>query len=948
MAVKRKKKKIKLYDFIWQAYYKTVIIPLLLIEVLLVMSYFAANNWVKNEMSVHVMEQADTQLNEAARLQAELINVQLHGVANDTVLLSEAMSRALQQPAQLTEKDQKRLAYSPSGEFFTTQDTGGISVYYNGIVPVEEEQRQKVARVLTLETFIESVAKRNDLIAASYFFSHDGLITYYPYLDPATRFVPEFDITQYNFYYETGPEYNPEREVRWTTAYGSFSGLGYMISAVAPVYIGDNMEGIYCSDILVSHITKQIEEMETPWGGYAILIGDGGNAMAVPKQGRADWGIDVPTSMPPNWASALERRIDINSTEFADLVPQITASETGFSKITVRGEPRVVAWNTVAETGWKLLVVVCEKKMYEKVYTVSEGVERVGLFLLGISVLFFVIFTEVQRLRCEGFSKKASTSLLELNRLIKRIAQGDYYQKAPEAQTIEIEETLKLVAETGWRLGDTNKSLILMNNEIRQKEAYLKAALSSVDDFLLEAGRDGADLHPVVAGPKAETEEFERLLHWLGTIGTPVERRTIAAINQVIDTGEPMLMDFEIPTRYGKRWYISRLARIDVEPPRVIISVRDNTKRIEMEHSIIRARDAAEAASRAKSQFLSNMSHELRTPLNAILGFAQILEMDGAGKLTTVQREYVGEIISAGQHLLGLINGVLDLARIESGKLRVTVGAVNVRSVVDETVTIVTPFAEKNRVTVHVSPAPSLVIQTDRTRLKQVLLNLLTNAIKYNKPGGSVHYSCTVEGEIIRFHIKDTGIGIRKEEMNEIFSPFTRLERSSEIVEGTGVGLAIVRQLVQLLGGRIHVESTLGEGSIFTVVLPLYLKQMEERKPVKEKKILHLTSNRESRLAVARTLRQRPDVQYTAAVAEDGILRMKAFSPRLVLVDYPAPEIPPELLGDMMKTAKENNIAIVAVISQETQRAQALQEGFSATVTMPVTERAIMQLFESI
>ena len=239
-------------------------------------------------------------------------------------------------------------------------------------------------------------------------------------------------------------------------------------------------------------------------------------------------------------------------------------------------------------------------------------------------------------------------------------------------------------------------------------------------------------------------------------------------------------------------------------------------------------------------------------------------------------------------------------------------------------------------------PAPSLVIQTDRTRLKQVLLNLLTNAIKYNKPGGSVHYSCTVEGEIIRFHIKDTGIGIRKEEMDEIFSPFTRLERSSEIVEGTGVGLAIVHQLVQLLGGRIHVEHPRGQhlyGASFM------LKQMEERKPVKEKKICTLL-NCESRLL----RRETPAAPGRSGHRRRGgrrVLRMKPL-PRLVLVDYPAPEIPPELLGDMMKTAKENNIAIVAVISQETQRAQALQEGFSATVTMPVTERAIMQLFESI
>ena len=942
MAQKQPKKKKRLYDFIWQAYYKTVIIPLLLIEALLVVSFFAANNWVKNEMSVHVMEQADTQLTEAARLQTGLINEQLHRVANDTMVLSVSMARVLQQPALLRPEDTRRLAYTPTGEYYTKEDTGGVSIYYNGIVPVGDAQRRKVARVLALEDFIVGVTNRNNLIAAAYFCSPDGLLVYYPFVEPTSRFVPRYDITLHPLYIEAGPENNPSRRVIWTTAYSSISGLGYMISAAAPVYIEDEMAGIYCTEILVSRITAQIEETQTPWGGYAILIGDGGKAMAVPAQARADWGVGEDAEMPESWSAALEQQIDISDTEFAGLVPQLDAGETGLAKITVRGEPRVVAWNTVAETGWKLLVVVSEKEMYKKVYTVSDTVERVGLMLMGVSVLFFVIFTEVQRLRCESFSKKASTSLLELNRLIKRIAQGDYYQTAPEAQTIEIDETLRLVVETGRQLGDTNKSLVLMNSEIRQKEAYLKAALSSVDDFLLEAERDGRNLQTVVAGPKAETEEYERLFHWLGTSGSLVERRTIEAINQVIDTGEPMLIDFEIPTRYGTRWYIARLARIDSEPPRVIISVRDNTKRIEMENSIRRARDAAEAASRAKSQFLSNMSHELRTPLNAILGFAQILQMDES--LTPAQRRYAGNR-QRRPAPVRLINGVLDLARIEAGKIRITVGSVDVRSVVDETVMIAAPFAEKNRVALHVDRVPGVIIQTDRTRLKQILLNLLTNAIKYNKPGGSVHYSCAVEGEIVRFTIRDTGIGMRREELDQIFSPFTRLERSATAAEGTGVGLAIVRQLVQLLGGAIHVESTLGEGSTFTVELPLYLKRKEEA-PAKEKKILHLTSDQKSRLAAARALRGRADVQYTAAVAEDGAFRMKALSPRLVLVDYTAPELSPERLAEILKLAEEMGVIAAAVLKQDGARERAIEEGFSAVIAPPVTERAILQLIE--
>lgn len=939
----KEKKKKRLYDFIWHAYCQTVIFPLLFIEALLVVSFFAANRWVTEEMRGHVMEQADEQLTETARLQAELINAQIHDVASDTVLLAEALSRALKKPAALSEEDRRRLVMSPEGQYYTTSGGEGVSVYYNGLVPVREAEKQKVARVLSVEDLIVDVAKHNELIASAYFISWDGLSVYYPYLDPLTRFLPRVDYTQYGFYSRTGPEHNPERKLHWTTAYSSYSGLGYMISAVAPVYVGDRMEGIFGTDMLVGNITEQIEEMDTPWDGYAILIGNRGQVMAVPDKARADWGIDVPSNLPANWAAYLEQRINIHSTEFSELITNIIENEQGFSKVTVRGEPRVLAWHTVAETGWKLLVVVSEKNMYEKVYAVSDTVNSVGLTLSAISLLFFVIFAEVQRLRCERYSLNATRSLMSMNHLIKRIAQGDYYQTAPEAETYEIDETLGLIVEMGRRLGEVNKSLVQMNSEIRQKEAYLKAALSSVDDFLLEAGRDGAGLHAVVRGPVEETEDFKRLFNWLGTDGSPIEARTAAAINQVIDTGEPMLLDYEIPTRYGKRWYIARFARIDVEPPRVIISVRDNTKRIEMEQSIIRARDAAEAASRAKSQFLSNMSHELRTPLNAILGFAQILEMGGAGELTQAQREYAGEIISAGQHLLGLINGVLDLARVESGKIRLSFGPVDVRAVVEEAVTIALPIAEQSRVTVQVEDTPDIVMHTDGTRLKQILLNLLTNAIKYNKPGGTVRCSCALEGETVRFTVEDTGIGMRKEELEEIFSPFTRLERSSNLVEGTGVGLAIVRQLTQLLGGKVRVESTFGEGSRFTVELPL---RHEAREETREREILHVTTSRASRLALARAIRQRPDIRIAAASPEEAVELIREMEPQVVLVDCPAGEIRPEVIASMKKLAAKQRFVLAAVNSQEETRRNAPEDGFDAVISTPVTERAVLSLFE--
>jgi signal transduction histidine kinase len=231
------------------------------------------------------------------------------------------------------------------------------------------------------------------------------------------------------------------------------------------------------------------------------------------------------------------------------------------------------------------------------------------------------------------------------------------------------------------------------------------------------------------------------------------------------------------------------------------------------------AREEADSANRAKSEFLSRMSHELRTPLNAVLGFAQLLEMDAE---TDDQRESVEQIIRAGRHLLDLINEVLDISRIESGRLDVSVGPVSVDEVLREAMDLVRPLAADRGIRLAEPPAsPSRGVLADRKRLRQVLLNLLSNAIKYNRDGGSV--TASVEetgGGRVRVAIADTGLGISPDKLDRLFSPFDRVGAEETEVEGTGLGLALSLGLVDAMGGRIDVDSEVGVGTTFTVELP--------------------------------------------------------------------------------------------------------------------------------
>ena len=242
------------------------------------------------------------------------------------------------------------------------------------------------------------------------------------------------------------------------------------------------------------------------------------------------------------------------------------------------------------------------------------------------------------------------------------------------------------------------------------------------------------------------------------------------------------------------------------------------------EEEILNAKNHAEAGNRAKTEFLSRMSHELRTPLNAILGFSQLLTLDTDQPLSAVQKENTGRILNAGHHLLTLVNDVLDLSRIETGALEIKIEDCSLQGALDEAMMLVRSLAEQKGIGMKADwlKEETLFVLADRARLVQVILNLLTNAIKYNKEAGTVALSLEmIDDKKVRIHIEDTGMGIPKEMTEDIFEPFARLDRDKIKVEGVGIGLSITKQLLDTMNGVISVESTLGEGSCFTVELPL-------------------------------------------------------------------------------------------------------------------------------
>lgn len=330
------------------------------------------------------------------------------------------------------------------------------------------------------------------------------------------------------------------------------------------------------------------------------------------------------------------------------------------------------------------------------------------------------------------------------------------------------------------------------------------------------------------------------LLDWRGGVARQVHVRTVSPIIQQVDRFSRMtflllfvfsLIVLVVPSILLVRWInvpLGRIARsLESADPAALGRLHEAQTEfgdlarlvdrfLKQEDLVRQAKAQAERANQAKSEFLSRMSHELRTPLNAVLGFAQLLEMDS---LTPDQRASVAHILKGGQHLLDLINEVLDIARIEAGRLALTVEPVPLSAVIEETLAMVGPLGQEAGIRLsHMAAIRAPVVRADRQRLTQVLLNLLANAIKYNRQGGSVTLSVDrVRDSWVRLSVTDTGPGIAPENMGRLFTPFERLGADNGTVEGSGLGLALSKRLVEAMGGEMGVESVVGQGSTFWV-----------------------------------------------------------------------------------------------------------------------------------
>ncbi len=594
-----------------------------------------------------------------------------------------------------------------------------------------------------------------------------------------------------------------------------------------------------------------------------------------------------------------------------------------------------------------------------------------------VPIIFLTAYYVEDQHVLDGYAAGAVDYLQKpVNRNILRskvatFAQLHRYNRMLVSEVIERRRAQEQLREMNETL---ERRVIEQTEAVRATEAQLRAMIDALPAAVYATDAEGLLTHynPATLELSGRTPQLG-IDRWCTTAklflpdGTPLPPEecpmALALKNGTVIRGMQIIV--ERPD--GERvWVMPYPTPLRDDGGKIIGSINmlvDITEAKRAEAELSAAKQAAEKANVAKSEFLSSMSHELRTPLNAILGFAQLLDLDSP---TPSQKYRLEKILRSGWYLLDLINEILDLALVESGKLSLSLEPIALNDLLLECQAMVETQAKKREITLAISKYDSAIrVVADLTRLKQVLINLLSNAIKYNRAGGTVIIDCqaSVEGRI-RIAVKDSGVGMTPEQIAQLFQSFNRLGKENANVEGTGIGLVVSKRLIELMGGSIGVKSTAGEGSEFWIELALTDQhpvpaettsatvgsQSQHNIDDQLHTLLYVEDNPVNLMLVEDLIAQRTDLRLlTAHSGYQGIEIARASQPDLILMDINLPDISGiEALAILLADPATAHIPVLALSANAMTHdiEKGLQAGFYRYLTKPIKVDEFMNTIE--
>lgn len=920
-----------LRQWIWRAFARSALIPLILVETVLIAAYLFSNAAIRDAQTGYLRDVALFDLESSARQESRSIDLQLAQVSALTELYTNLTTQALTRPL-ASPPPLPALALTEDGVRHTPRDDGGAAVFYANSTPPERHDLDKIARMTTLDPVMKELVERNPLVASIYFNAWDSYNHIYPWFATPDQYPHDMVIPDYNFYYLADAKHNPERKVVWTDVYLDPAGHGWMMSAIAPVYRGDFLEGVVGLDITVSGLLEQITRLTVPWNGYAMLVSDELNIMALPEPGERDFGLDELTSH--SYEDAIRNELfkpeDFNLGKRADtagLAQAIAGKPEGMTSVELQGRPTLVAWTTIPQTGWHLLTVVGESAVYAETNALANQYERIGYLLIAGLVVFYLVFFAYMWARARFLSERLIEPISGISGMMAEIGRGNWRPERVSSRIVELDDMAGHAANMGQQLQQSEQSRQKTQDRL---ELVLDSATESLWEHDLQSGkillrgrfgsRFGLD------GNLVDEDSFMQRVH-------PDDRARILAARALGNQRGDCSAEFRFADRDGHyHWLLARGRVVERAPdsnqPLLLAGTHVDIDALKQTEADLRqAMLEAQAASQAKSRFISSVSHELRTPLNAIHGFAQLLRLEhdmrslgGGQDAPDNEPRYLDEILVASNHLNQLVGDILDWASIQAEKPKLELQTLQVSQLMRSCAELVRLEVEAQHLRFTLDlPATELRVRADPRRLRrlrQVMLNLLSNAIKYNTPNGCITMGHQVFDGWIRITVEDTGLGISEESQAQLFEPFQRLGKENTAIQGTGIGLSLCHEFAQLMGGRMGLRSQPGVGSCFWIELPL----LEEDAPLStpaptagQRRICYVEDNPASQLMISQAL---ADIGHVSVYSngEEALEQILAAPPDLLLLDLNLPGMDGEsLLQAVRRNAATHDLPVLVL-----------------------------------
>jgi signal transduction histidine kinase len=789
-----------LLRWVWRTYVRNALVPLLVVELLLVAVYLTSHAWSLRRNVAALTEMVRQELTRIVEDESNVIEQQLGTVSALAEVLRRQTAAALAAPAP-SSRDRERLRLQPTGELTTWYDDGGAAVHWSARRNSNPEDFDRLERLARVDPLLRDITLANPLIVQAYLNTHDSLNRIWPWVDTASFYIPDIDVTKFNFYYEADSAHNPARSVIWTDAYVDPAGQGWLVSAVAPVHRGDFLEAVVGADVTVDRIVADVLGRQIPWQGFLILIGKSGTLLALPPQGERLFNLrelkahDYRDAIRADTFKPGEFNV-FQRADFADIARLLGAQPSGSARLE-GPEPLLVAWQTIPSAGWKLMSLAPEEAVLGPSRSLSRDLAAVGWVMLAGLVGFYLVFFTFLYRRARFVSRSIAEPLTQIERMAHRIAVGEYEQATPAFSVSEFRHTVGELQRMGRLLGESNSARADAESRLTERNEELSTILSLSPDGIVSFDPAGlvTETNPAFLAMTGWNRDgligLPRAQFWarLGELGHCSEPAPGAATLLRLQRPRPAVLDCQVVGQPAG--------------PQVAY-FRDITRADELD--------------RAKSQFVAAAAHELRTPIAVITGYAELLQAidppaDQRGEMLATMRRH-------GDQIAGIVSELLDLARIEARAGR------DFTMIRQPLAPVVQRYIDSFRVG-EFARVPALAgdigdaeVFVDADKYCQALSNVIANACKYSPPGEPIAVRLVSGAGEVGVRVQDRGEGMDDETQRRIFERFYRAE-SAATTAGTGLGMSIVKEIIDIHGGRVEIESAPGKGTSVTLWLPL-------------------------------------------------------------------------------------------------------------------------------